>query len=265
MQRYDIGRTFNRAFAAMKNGLGSVGLFLLAITVVTQVVQVGLSWLISEQRQRVAAEGSGEDIALAMFAMPLYWLAIISATVLSTVGTAGAISGYARLTSGQPTGIDACLNQGIARFLPVLGLTILWWLGISLGFLVFIVPGVILIVIWSAALPALVVERAGVFDAFGRSRSLTRGSRGAVFVTLLLLVIVLYAPAVVLGASMLGGVEQFVARIAGGGLSYAMIAASTVYGWIAAMVINAFLVSIHHELVEVKEGGSTGELTEVFG
>lgn len=264
MQRYDIGRTFNRAFAAMKDGLGGVGLFLLAITVVTQVVQGAFTWLMQEQLRKAAEATLVEDISALLFTLPLYWLAMVAAMVLSTVGTGGAIWGYAQAMRGRTASIDQCLSQGIARFLPVLGLTILWWLGVALGFAVFLVPGVILIVIWTAALPALVVERAGVFDAFGRSRSLTRGSRGAVFVTLLLLAIVLYAPAVVLGASLLGGVEQFV-TMPGEGLSYAMIAGATVYGWIAAMVLNAFLVAIHHELVEVNEGGSTGELTEVFG
>lgn len=264
MQRYDIGRTFGRAFAAMKDGLGSVGLFLLAISVLTQAVQLGLYWVMGQQMQQVAAGDDPAAVTTAMFGAPLYWLAIAASTVLSTVGTAGAISGYARLTHGQSTGIDACINQGLARFLPVLGLTILWWLGITLGFAVLIVPGVILIVIWAAALPALVVERAGVFDAFGRSRALTRGSRGSVFGTLLLLSFILYAPALVLGIGVLGGMEQFL-NAPGDGLPYLMIAGSTVYGWFAAMVLNAFLVSIHHELVDVNEGGSTGELTEVFG
>ncbi len=264
MQRYDIGRTLNRAFAAMRDGLGSVGLFLLAITLLSQVAQGGLTWLMQEQLRRTTQGVPLDDISPFLFSTPLYWLAMAAAVVLSTVGTGGAIWGYARTMGGSRPSLDQCLTQGIARFLPVLGLTILWWLGIMLGFLVFIIPAVILIVIWSAALPALVVERAGVFGAFGRSRSLTRGSRGSVFVTLLLLLIVLYAPAAVLGASLLGGVEQF-ASIATGQLPYALIAGSTIYGWIAAMVLNAFLVSIHHELVEVNEGGSTGELTEVFG
>ncbi|MFN3517602.1 MAG: hypothetical protein ACK4YM_10655 [Novosphingobium sp.] len=264
MQRYDIGRVFGRAFAVIRSGMGSIGLFLLAITVVTQVAEGGLTWLMQEQWRRMAPGVATEDITPLLFSTPLYWLAMAVAVILSTVGTGGAIWGYARLISGSRASLDQCLTQGIARFLPVLGLSILWWLGIMLGFMVLIIPAVILIVIWSAALPALVVERAKVFAAFGRSRSLTRGSRGPVFITLLLLLILLYAPAAVLGASLLGGVEQFVA-IANGELPFALIAGSTVYGWIFAMVLNAFLVSIHHELIEVNEGGSTGDLAEVFG
>ncbi len=262
MQRYDIGRTFNRAFTAMKAGLGSVGLFLLAITVLSQLVQGGFYWLMQEQVELLRADDP--DLTSAMYTLQLYWLSIGVTMVLSTLGTGGAIWGYAQALGGRAVSLDQCLNQGIARFLPVLGLTILWWLGVMLGFLVFIVPGIILTVIWSAALPAVVTERAGVFDAFGRSRSLTRGSRGAVFVTLIGLALLLYVPPAILGASLLGGVEQF-AAMATGGLQIGFIAASTVYGWIAAMVLNAFLVSIHHELVEVNEGGSTGELSEVFG
>lgn len=264
MQHYDIGRTFGRAFTVIRSGMGSVGLFLLAITVLTQLVQGGLFWLMGEQVSQLAAGGDRDAMTDAMFTLPLYWLSIAAAMVLSVLGTGGAMAGYARLCGGHTITIDECLSEGIARFLPVLGVNILWSLGIMLGFLVFIVPGVILIVIWTATLPAVVVERKGVFDAFGRSRSLTRGSRGMVFVTLLVLAVLLYGAPSILGLSLLGGVEQFV-TIPGDGLPYAVVAGATVYGWLGAMVHDAVLVSIHHELVEVTEGGSTGELSEVFG
>ena len=264
MQRYDIGRVFGRAFAVIRSGMGSVGLFLLAIAALTQGVQQAMWWLMGQEIERARLADHPDLIGTGLIDTPLYWLSILAATVLATVGTAGSLAGYARLAGGKPAGIDACINQGIARFLPVFALTLLWWLGVVFGFLVFIVPGVILIVIWSAALPALVVERNGVFEAFGRSRTLTRGWRGIVFVTLLVLALLLYVPPAIFGASVLGGLDQ-IALNPGFGNNIALIVGSTLYGWYSAMVLNAVLVAIHQELVEVNEGGSTGELSEVFG
>jgi hypothetical protein len=54
-------------------------------------------------------------------------------------------------------------------------------IGIGIGFVLLIVPGLILITIWAVVAPAIVVEDAGVIGAFGRSRELVRGHGWAVF------------------------------------------------------------------------------------
>lgn len=263
MQEYDIGRTFRRAVALLRDGLTSVGLFLLLVTVLTQVVQVGLAAPMGEQ---LAGQMGGDDpggMALAMLTMPLYWLGILAAMGLGAVGAAGTTFGYARLAAGQPATIKDCLAQGAALFLPTLLLTILWTLGVGLGFALLIVPGVFLVVLWSVVFPALIVDRAGVLGSFGRSRELTRGSRPAIFGTLVVMAIVVYLPALLIGVTSASGVEQSIA-LASGQLPVYILAVSTVYGWIASMIIYALIVSIYHELVEVAEGGSTQAISETF-
>jgi ABC-type multidrug transport system fused ATPase/permease subunit len=68
---------------------------------------------------------------------------------------------------------------------PVLGQLILvgivYGVGIVVGFVLFIVPGLILLTIWSVAAPVVVLERPGVFAALGRSRELVRGNGWQVF------------------------------------------------------------------------------------
>jgi hypothetical protein len=49
-----------------------------------------------------------------------------------------------------------------------------------------IIPGLILLTIWSVAAPVMVVERPGVFAALGRSRDLVRGYGWPVFGTIVL-------------------------------------------------------------------------------
>ncbi len=44
-----------------------------------------------------------------------------------------------------------------------------------------IVPGLILLTIWAVIVPVIVIERAGVLEAFGRSRELVRGNGWRVF------------------------------------------------------------------------------------
>lgn len=92
---------------------------------------------------------------------------------------------------------DSSVGQLLRSAAPVLLTLIvagfLAGLGIGIGFLLLIVPGLILLTIWSVIAPAIVVERKGVFEAFGRSRELVKGHGWQVFgviVTVLLIVIV---------------------------------------------------------------------------
>ena len=61
------------------------------------------------------------------------------------------------------------------RVLPLLGAAILAGIGIALGLLLLIVPGLILLTWWSLISPAIVLEGRPVLESFGRSRELVRG------------------------------------------------------------------------------------------
>jgi hypothetical protein len=65
--------------------------------------------------------------------------------------------------------------------LALLGVSILFGVGVGIGFVLLIIPGLILLVMWSVVAPVTVLERPGVFAAFGRSRELVRGNGWAVF------------------------------------------------------------------------------------
>lgn len=49
-------------------------------------------------------------------------------------------------------------------------------IGIGIGFLLLIAPGLYLAAIWAVIAPAIVIERSGAIEAFGRSRELVRGN-----------------------------------------------------------------------------------------
>src|SRR3954447_19324862 len=68
---------------------------------------------------------------------------------------------------------------------PVLGMLIgaglLAGLGIAVGLVLLIVPGLILLTWWGLIAPVVVIERPGVGASFGRSRDLVRGNGWRVF------------------------------------------------------------------------------------
>ena len=49
-------------------------------------------------------------------------------------------------------------------------------IGIAIGFVLLIVPGLYLLTIWSMLIPVIVLERRSVEEAFGRSREIVRGN-----------------------------------------------------------------------------------------
>lgn len=95
-------------------------------------------------------------------------------------------------------------------FWSLVGVSILFGLGLGIGFVLFIIPGLILMVIWSVVAPVTVLERPGVFAAFGRSRELVRGNGWSVFgvIVIVFLAVAVISIAAGLAASSLGSVGQ---------------------------------------------------------
>ena len=100
--------------------------------------------------------------------------------------------------------LDASLGELFNSVTPVLFplilLGIVAGIAIGIGFVLLIVPGLILITIWSVAAPALVVERTGVFEALGRSRELVRGNGWQVFGVIVAIFAITIVLAIIIGA-----------------------------------------------------------------
>lgn len=84
--------------------------------------------------------------------------------------------------------------------MPLIGAGILSGLGIVFGLVLLVVPGLYLLTIWAVIAPVIVVERRGVFDAFGRSRQLVRGSGWPVFWTVVVSFLITFVAALVFAA-----------------------------------------------------------------
>jgi hypothetical protein len=63
----------------------------------------------------------------------------------------------------------------------LIGAGIIAGIAIAIGFVLLIVPGLILLTIWAVIVPAIVIDRVGVFESFGRSRQLVRDNGWRVF------------------------------------------------------------------------------------
>jgi hypothetical protein len=84
--------------------------------------------------------------------------------------------------------------------LPLIGFGILFGIGAAIGFLLIVIPGLILVTFWSLGAPAIVVEGIGPIDAFGRSWRLVRGNAWQVFGALVIVFVIVVVIQVALAA-----------------------------------------------------------------
>src|SRR5207248_3223065 len=68
-------------------------------------------------------------------------------------------------------------NQYLGRIPKVLGLEILFSLMLFVGFLLFVIPGVFMLIVFGFAYYFVVLENKGIYKAFLLSRTVTKGNR----------------------------------------------------------------------------------------
>jgi hypothetical protein len=106
-------------------------------------------------------------------------------------------------------------SSAAPAILPLIAFGILFGIGVAIGLVLVIVPGLILLTFWSVGAPAIVVENAGPVQAFGRSWRLVRGDAWSVFGVLVVVLLIVIAIGVVLGiiATPIGNGATVVASI----------------------------------------------------
>jgi hypothetical protein len=92
----------------------------------------------------------------------------------------------------RPASIGSALAAIKGRLLKISLIMVAVWLGIGVGFVLLIVPGIILALAWSLAIPVAVLESQGLRGATSRSSTLTKGDRGRIFVITFLFVVLMY-------------------------------------------------------------------------
>jgi hypothetical protein len=139
---------------------------------------------------------------------------------------------------------------------PLIGAGILAGIGIAIGFLLLIVPGLFLLTIWAVIAPVIVLERAGVFESFGRSRRLVKGHGWQVFGVLVVLLLIFFVIRLLVSAIIAGIADTYV----GFALADMVVNVLTVpISALAASVLYFELKRLHGEPIPgVTEGGELG-------
>jgi hypothetical protein len=90
---------------------------------------------------------------------------------------------------GSKSGIGSCIVHGLAPILQVIVGSVVLIFAIGVASLLLLIPGLIVAIMCWVYIPAIVVERRGIFDSFGRSSDLTSGHRWAIFGLIIILIV----------------------------------------------------------------------------
>ena len=167
----------------------------------------------------------------------------------------GVVGGYLLIeTMVRKTGLRTRTDN--EAFLPYLLMLVPYTLGVMLGLIVFILPGLIIMARWSIAQPLLVARGDRPMQALGESWKLTKGNSVRLFLFYLLLIIVYIVAAMVLGA-VLGALTLAL------GPSVALTANAIVSGLLSAVVTVVFVAvfaAVHRQL----SGPSAAAVSQTF-
>jgi hypothetical protein len=122
-------------------------------------------------------------------------LGLLVSTIVTWIGTywyqGTVVLAAEDMLDGRRDHTIGSLMSASAPFIPsLIGAGILAGIGITIGLILIIIPGLFLITIWAVIAPVIVLEKTGVLGSFGRSTELTKGNRWRVFGVLVLIFIV---------------------------------------------------------------------------
>jgi hypothetical protein len=168
--------------------------------------------------------------------------------------------------SGAGVKFGAAIADGLRYFFPLFIVALIVTIGMTVGFLLLIIPGIILAVRWCITAPIVVVERIGPTSSMGRSADLTEGNRWAVFGLLVLYLVFAYAVQIVFGLAMAAayGSDPTTELMSLDAIGVAILVASALVTALITLVSTVGTAALYFELRRVKEGVGVSELAAVF-
>lgn len=187
-------------------------------------------------------------------------IGVLALFIVSGLTQAAIIYGTFQDLRGQKAGIGDCIARGLATMIPVIVGSILASVAIGIGVIFFIIPGIILALMWWVYIPVIVVEGKGIMGSFGRSSELTRGRRWHILGLLIVIVLISFVVNFIIGLVIGIGIVS-------SGASDSLMTL-TVVQYVVTSVVTAFgavLVAVcYYYLRAEKEGIDVNDIAQVF-
>jgi hypothetical protein len=250
--KFEIGRVATRTFEVIRANFVNFFVLGLIATLPTTFYTVMIA---SGVVLRPGLGGGTSSGLLLISTFGSAFIGFLFALVLQAALTYGTVT----YLSNQPVVLGRALGIGLREFLPLLAIGILESLGALGGFILLIVPGFILLLMWAVVVPVRVAEHKGIFESFSRSRELTKGFRWPILGTLAVYFI---------GAAIAQTATRPLITIGGvngnSAMFYVGTALSALIGAVIAVASATLVACIYYELRVIKEGVGPEQIASVF-
>ncbi|MFT4089088.1 MAG: hypothetical protein QM645_00055 [Asticcacaulis sp.] len=246
---FTIGNVFSRGF----NLIGQNFVLLLLVGLLTYAIPVGLgagilyttNGLDVNNPQLLGAEQVLSMIIYGLMSMLFYF---VNMSVVTELSITRAVN--------QPFEIGTALKRGVANIVPLFLVMLLCALAIILGLILLIIPGIIVLIALSVAIPAYVAEgRTGIVESLKRSWKLTENHRWAILAIFLLIGIF---------GALFTGIIQVVSEIFYTQAPAIAIGLNSIIEGLYTLINTVFTVVIYVVLRQSKEGNAPESLASVF-
>jgi len=256
-EQFSIGRVVARAFTAFA---GNFIAYALVAVIFVALPTAAVAWV---QRDFINA-ASGAVPGLGMFASPTgwgEWLGIeLFHLAMGAAAQATIIYGVTTGLAGRKAGLGEMLSKGLVNWWPIVLISICTSFLSAIGYVLLLVPGIMLSIRWIVSIPTQVMESPGVFASMGRSAELTKGNRWSIFGLVIVAGLIIFA------------IELVVGLLIAPGIAFARAINSSAFQLIAAPLLSlvitplfsAGFASLYFELRSTREGVGVESLASVF-
>lgn len=246
VEQLELGSILSKAFSTLTGNFVNFSIVGIAVLLPFAVMEY---WMLG---------GFGQSDA--MTSLPewsIFAIYMAAVMVLNMVAEAAIIVGTAEYQAGRKAGIMTIVGKSVTCLLPVLAASVMVTLLTMAGYLMLLIPGVIVSLALSVTIPVIVVEGLGPIAAMKRSVELTDGNRSAIFGLMIVVSIM---------TSVFSWAVEFVGSIITGGDTVSLVSSgfSLLGMGITAALGGAVYATLYASLREIKEGTSVDEIARVF-
>lgn len=262
--QFDVGRVLGRTFSAIKNNLVKFSIVSIIIAGLPMFL-IGLWPLFITGGEGILSDSEISEAAVAgtmaasVVGVIVYMFIYI---ILQSILVLACFKDFA----GERVSLRESGSIALKLIFPLVGLSILYFLGVGLGFLLLIIPGIFLLLGWYLAVPILLVEKTGVIDSFSRSWTLTSGYKRWILLIIVILWVISTVISVVLTLLAVPFGDVATATLTGGStLFWIVYAFASALAQALTVMINASAVAaIYYEIRDLKEGITPMSIASVF-
>jgi len=168
--------------------------------------------------------------------------------------------------NGNVPSFKQSIKRATSRLWVAIGATILFGLGVMFGLLLFIIPGILLMLGWYIVAPVVAVEDKGPLESLSRSWEMSKGSKRWILLFFVVLVVISAVSQAIFSLIALPFGNQTTALLEGGTTTFWVLnaIAATMAQFIVLLLTVAGITSVYYEIRDVKEGAVQESLSAVF-